>query len=109
MSGQGGARGRVSMADKQGKPDKKAKPEQGGVGVEQGLEELEGLVRALEGGSLPLDEAMRKFERGVELVRSCREQLKNAEERIQMLVQRADGGAEAVPADLDGDRVRPAE
>lgn len=107
MSGQDGARGRAQMADKQGKADKHDKPEQ--PGVEQGLEELEGLVRALEGGSLPLDEAMRKFERGVELVRSCREQLKNAEERIQMLVQRADGGAEAVPADLDGDRVRPAE
>lgn len=104
MSGQGSARRRAEMADKQGKADKQEQ-----AGVEQGLEELEGLVRALEGGSLPLDEAMRKFERGVELVRSCREQLKNAEERIQMLVQRADGGADAVPADLDGDRVRPAE
>ena len=43
---------------------------------EQALAELEGLVARLERGDLPLDEALKTFERGVELTRLCQGSLK---------------------------------
>ncbi|MHB1420911.1 MAG: exodeoxyribonuclease VII small subunit [Bacillota bacterium] len=54
---------------------------------ETALERLEQVVRALEGGDLPLEEALERFQKGVELVRVCREKLESAEKLIAVLVQ----------------------
>ena len=62
---------------------------------EQGFEEtlgaLEDRVRKLEGGDVPLEEALKLFEQGVELARTCHEQLEAAEQRIASLVRGSDG------------------
>ncbi len=55
---------------------------------EQALEELERLVERLESGDLPLDEALRNFERGVELTRKCQGALKAAQQRVEILLRR---------------------
>ena len=52
------------------------------------LEELEKVVRELEGGDLSLDRSVELFERGMELSDSCRKQLEEAETRVDMLVRK---------------------
>jgi exodeoxyribonuclease VII small subunit len=55
---------------------------------EQALAELEGLVERLERGDLPLDEALKTFERGVELTRHCQASLKAAQQKVEILLKR---------------------
>ena len=52
---------------------------------EESLVELEGLVERMELGTLPLEEALKLFERGVQLTRSCQKSLKEAEQKVQVL------------------------
>jgi exodeoxyribonuclease VII small subunit len=55
---------------------------------EQALAELETLVERLERGELPLDQALKTFERGVELTRHCQASLKAAQQRVEILLKR---------------------
>jgi exodeoxyribonuclease VII small subunit len=52
---------------------------------EHAIEELEAIVRAMEDGKLPLDGALERYQRGVELVRHCQSALNAAEQKVQML------------------------
>ena len=63
------------------------------AGFETTLAELEELVARMEAGDLPLDEALRSFERGVQLTRECQAALQAAQQRVQMLTQTAAGPA----------------
>jgi exodeoxyribonuclease VII small subunit len=65
-----------------------------GPEFEQALGELEAVVDRLEHGELPLEEALKQFERGIELVRTCEASLKQAEQRVEVLLQK---NPEAVP------------
>lgn len=49
------------------------------------VEALEALVRSLEGGELPLDEALKLYERGVGLARRGHDLLEGAERRVEEL------------------------
>jgi len=55
---------------------------------EQQLEDLEKVVKQLEGGDLTLEQAIQLFERGVDLSESCRKQLDAVETRVEILMQR---------------------
>jgi exodeoxyribonuclease VII small subunit len=67
---------------------------------EQALGELESVVERLEHGDLPLEEALKQFERGVELTRGCQASLKQAEQRVEILLQKS---PEAAPAPFDAE------
>lgn len=56
---------------------------------ELSLEELEKLVERLERGDLPLDEALKTFERGIELTRHCQTALKSAQQKVEILLKRS--------------------
>ena len=56
------------------------------VDLEKSLAELEDIVRKLESGDLPLDKSLSEFERGVKLSRDCQVALKDAEQRVQVLM-----------------------
>lgn len=56
------------------------------VRFEDSLAELEQLVERMEQGSLPLEDALKLFERGVRLARSCQQALKEAEQKVQILL-----------------------
>ena len=56
---------------------------------EAGLEELEKIVKDMEGGDLPLEKALELFERGMQLSDTCRKQLEEAETRVEILMKRA--------------------
>jgi len=66
------------------------------VDFEQALAELEKRVRALEAGDVPLDDALKLFEEGVQLARDCHEQLEVAEKRVSSL-SRGQAGIEETP------------
>jgi exodeoxyribonuclease VII small subunit len=52
---------------------------------EESLLELERMVRELEDGRLGLEDALARYEQGVRLIKSCYQQLQQAEQRIQLL------------------------
>jgi exodeoxyribonuclease VII small subunit len=66
---------------------------------EQSLEDLEGVVKELESGDLPLEKAIRLFEKGVALSAACRKQLDEAETRVEMLLKTG-AGIKAEPMDV---------
>lgn len=53
--------------------------------------ELEQIVRALEKGDLELEDALDRYAYGVELLRSLRERLAHAEQKVQVLLDATDG------------------
>src|SRR5204862_6403370 len=57
---------------------------------ESAIAELEGIVKQLEDGDLPLDTSLALFERGVALSRYCHDRLGAAERRIEVLTERGD-------------------
>ncbi len=60
---------------------------------EEALARLEEIVRSLEQGEAPLDEALVLFEEGVKLARFCNEKLDQAEAKIEVMLN--DGQIEA--------------
>lgn len=62
--------------------DKASKP----VDFEQSLADLEALVERMEGGDLALEESLALFERGIRLTRECQGALKEAEQKVQILL-----------------------
>ncbi len=70
---------------------------------EQSMTELEALVARLEQGEVPLEEALAAFERGIALTRACQQALTRAEQKVELLMTRADGSSEAVPFTAPGD------
>jgi len=70
--------------------------------LEKSLAELEELVEELESGDLPLETAMKKFEDGIKLTRGCQAALKDAEQKVQILLKSA-GGEELDDFEIDDD------
>ena len=61
------------------------------INLEKSLADLEALVEELESGDLPLDKAMKKFEEGIKLTRGCQTALKEAEQKVEILLQSTAG------------------
>jgi exodeoxyribonuclease VII small subunit len=58
--------------------------------LEKSLAELEALVERLESGELSLQQALKEFERGVKLTRQCQAALKEAEQKVEILLKSTD-------------------
>ena len=56
---------------------------------ESAMRDLEELVDRLEQGDLPLEESLAAFERGVLLTRACQTALKEAEQKVEILLKKA--------------------
>ena len=80
------------------KPQKESLPD-----FEQSLTELEALVTKLEQGDVPLEEALKTFERGVALTRQCQTALRNAQQKVEVLLTR--NGEETIESFSDADDV----
>ena len=68
------------------------------LSFEDALEQLEGIVGELETGQGKLDEAIKAYERGALLKRHCEAKLKEAQARIDKIVEAADGSLDTEPA-----------
>ena len=61
------------------------------VKFEEAIAKLEEAVRLLESGSLTLDESIEKYEDALKYVKICNEMLQNAEQKVKILTESADG------------------
>jgi exodeoxyribonuclease VII small subunit len=57
------------------------------LSFEQALEKLQLTVKRLESGELSLEQALQSFEEGMKLSAACQEQLKAAEQRVEILMK----------------------
>ena len=73
------------------------------INLEKSLAELEELVEELESGDLPLETAMKKFEEGIKLTRGCQTALKEAEQKVQILLKSAGGDEDLEDFNVDED------
>ena len=71
------------------------------AGIDEILDQLEGVVRQLESGDLPLEQALARFEQGVRLARQGGGLLDAVEERVERLLADRD---ETVPFDAEDER-----
>jgi exodeoxyribonuclease VII small subunit len=69
---------------------------------EASLKELETLVETMEKGDLSLEESLSHFERGVQLSRTCQQALKDAEQKVDILMKKS-GQDELAPFDNEDD------
>ena len=69
---------------------------------EQSLSELEALVQKLEQGDVPLEDALKTFERGVALTRQCQTALRTAQQKVEVLL--AKNGEETIESFEDEDQ-----
>ena len=58
---------------------------------EQSMQRLEQIVRAMERGDVPLEESLKLFQEGTELVRNCGKLLDDAQLQVQKVMTAADG------------------
>ena len=63
-----------------------AKNEEKELTFEENLEKLEDIVKKLESGEVPLDDAIEKFHEAMKISEVCDKKLKNAEEQISKIV-----------------------
>lgn len=64
---------------------------QNGHTFEENMQRLEKIVRAMERGDVPLEESLKLFQEGTELVRSCGKLLDEAELQVKKIATAADG------------------
>jgi len=76
------------------------KPSPAPPDFERALGDLETTVDQLEHGDLSLEEALKQFERGVALARDCQAALKQAEQKVEILLQKS---ATAAPEPFEPD------
>jgi len=78
---------------------KKAAPKKAkAVNFEAALEELEALVARMEQGESSLEDSLKDFQRGIELTRTCQAALAEAEQKVQILLDK-----DGEPQDFDTD------
>ncbi|ANU19324.1 exodeoxyribonuclease VII small subunit [Planococcus plakortidis] len=63
------------------------------------MEQLEEIVKLLEQGDVPLEEALTLYQKGMELSKLCHDKLKNAENQLVTMMK--DG--KEVPAEIEGE------
>ena len=67
---------------------------------EQSLARLERIVSEMEGGTLPLDDMMKRFEEGRKLVASCTTALESIRQRIEQVVSAPGEPPKVAPLDI---------
>jgi exodeoxyribonuclease VII small subunit len=80
-----------------------AEPQTPPADFERSLTELEALVEKLEQGDLSLDESLKCFERGVQLTRICQAALKQAEQKVEILLRRSGDPEQFERAEFDSE------
>lgn len=70
------------------------------VTFEESVGKLEEIVRSLEKGDLTLDQSLEQFESGIKWAHLCEQKLNEAKGRVEVLVKKEGGKAEAVPFEV---------
>jgi exodeoxyribonuclease VII small subunit len=72
---------------------------------ETSLQRLEQIVDELEKGNVPLEQALKLFEEGLELSTSCRKELEDAEGKVEILLKQ-NGKLQPVPYEAEAERAQ---
>lgn len=64
------------------------KKEEKELSFEENLEKLETIVKNLESGNTPLDDAIDQFNEAIKIAKLCDEKLKNAEEKVNKILNK---------------------
>lgn len=67
------------------------------IKFEEAIKKLEKIVEDLEKGNLSLDEAMKRYQEGIELARICSQRLEAAKKKIDLLTKNKKGEFELKP------------
>ena len=70
---------------------------------EQSMKQLERIVQELEGGDLPLEKAIKKFEEGMKLTKFCSQKLDDTEKKVSILLKNAEGRIVEKPFNSEDD------
>ena len=57
------------------------------LSFEDSMQELETIVASMEEGDMPLEEALTQFERGIQLANNSQQKLKQAEQKVDILLK----------------------
>jgi exodeoxyribonuclease VII small subunit len=68
---------------------------------EKAMERLEEIVQNLEGGDLPLEDALKAFEEGMKLAKFCSLKLEEAEKKVTLLIEESGGSHTQVPFEIE--------
>ncbi len=79
----------------------KAQEKTENVSFEQGLKELETIVRKLESGSGDLESSINDYVRGTELKAYCQKKLADAKLKVESILKTADGNTQLKPFDAE--------
>jgi exodeoxyribonuclease VII small subunit len=74
---------------------------------EQAIDHLKEIVSKLEGGDLPLEEALSLFEKGIGLTKYCNQKLDEAEKKVEILLKNEKGDLRIEPFEHSPDEERP--
>lgn len=72
------------------------------VKFEDAIKKLEKIVEDLEGGDLSLDEALKKYQEGIEISRVCSQRLESAKKKIEVLSKNKKGEFELKDFETEG-------
>ena len=64
---------------------------------EEAMSRLESTVSSLDSGNMSLDDSILAFEEAVRLIRFCNDKLENAEKKVKILIENADGAVSDAP------------
>lgn len=78
----------------------KKKEDKQEVTFEEGIGQLEQIVRELEQKEVPLEEALNLFKQGIEMVQHCNRLLDHAEKQMEILLEGPEGELVVRPADF---------
>jgi exodeoxyribonuclease VII small subunit len=64
---------------------------------EQSLKQLESIVAQMERGDIPLEDSIKLFEEGTKLAEQCKQQLAEAEGKVEILIKQRNGAMKREP------------
>lgn len=67
---------------------------------EEAMKRLEKIVQELEVGDLSLEDSLKNFEEGMQLVKFCSEKLEESEQKVNVLIKESNGKLTARPFNM---------
>ncbi len=71
------------------------------LSFEERLTQVEALIADMESGSLGLEDALKRYEEGMEALTALEKELQSAQQRLTILRTAADGADEEIPLEVD--------
>ena len=69
--------------------------------LEERLSQVESLIGEMESGALPLEEALKRYEEGMQALSALEKELQAAQQKLTVLRRAADGTEEEVPLEVE--------